>query len=651
MKLSEFIRNRLDSIIAGRRRAAGMSPAVADHLARVLLAAADELDRPPAGKDEQRESHESSRKAAQRLGQDLPLDRLIAEYGALREGVTSSFSEHMATGGVDVHEIVGLGRALDESLAMAVASRPDSPADSDDHAELNSMLAESEKRFRALVNATSHSVYRLSQDGREMRELNGRGRVVDTRSPTTSWLDEYIFPDDQPMARERFIEARRNRTLLEFEHRYRRVDGRIGWTLTRAIPLMDDDGRIIEWFGTATDVTARRQAQEALREADRSKDEFLAILGHELRNPLAPLRTSVDLLEHARGKPELLDNLRLIMDRQLSHLVRLVDDLLDIARITRGQVTLQRAALDLNLPIEAAVEQAKPAVLARQHHLHVDLHPAPLLVSGDHVRLTQVVANLLSNAAKYMETGGRIDVSTALEHDKAVIRVRDTGYGIPPEGFERLFTLFSRLDQHSAQAGSSGLGVGLALSHQLIALHGGTLEAHSEGRGCGSEFIVRLALVGAQALPGAAPDRQDDRSAPWRVLIVDDDDDAASTLRMLLEVNGQDVQVVDTGLAALKQVERFSPHLVLLDLGLPDITGVEVARGIRARRGGGEVLLVAVTGWGQDHDRQQTAAAGFDEHLIKPVTAKDIERVLTLAAARTRSCTAGRSIATPPGHS
>ncbi len=505
MKLSEFIRAHRRSLARG-----GQDASVVVALEHLLLSVADEMDatsRMPqrfcAGLTPPR--HSRLVRAAERVARALPLDSLVSEHAALRARVLRAWSHRRPRHREESStQILCFNEILDRSLSSAVASYSQALRRAErQQVELNQKLAKSEQRFRALVNATSTAVFRLGPDGRELQEVSGRGTVADKDTPTANWVDEYVYPDDQQKAAEAFREAARSKSLLEVEHRYRRIDGKLRWALSRAVPLLDGAGQITEWFGAAIDVTARRRAQQARRNADRSKDEFLAVLGHELRNPLAPLRTALDLLEHARARPELLDRLRPMMDRQLAHLVRLADDLLDIARIGRGEVTLQRRPLDLNEPIEAALEQARAAIAQRRHQLEVQLSTAPLPVEGDYVRLTQIVSNLLNNAAKYMDPGGTITVTSSADDGRAVVRVRDRGYGIPPERFHRLFKLFSRIPEHTAQTGGNGLGVGLALCHQLVALHGGSIEAQSDGLGKGSEFVLRLDLKHVDTLAPA----------------------------------------------------------------------------------------------------------------------------------------------------
>ncbi|HEX7034320.1 MAG TPA: ATP-binding protein [Pseudomonadales bacterium] len=515
MTLSEFVRQHAETFFTDLPRRPG-PPRQDDtdrpcrerwgYLYEILIASAEQADADggPARSDSRPVSSEIEEWAARhvdtRQQHGYPLEQVVQELQALKWRVLHACVEAPSIdASTRTRLAMRFGAAMDRGVATAVGCYDARLREAaEQQAELHARLARSEQRLRALLNASSHVVYRMSADGSEMRELDGRGTVSDTVRPNTGWMDEYVLPQDQPAVVQAFREALRDKRPYEVEHRYRRMNGKIGWTLSRAVPLFDEEGRIVEWFGAATDITARRQVEETLREADRRKEEFLAVLGHELRNPLAPLRTCVDLLDEARRRPDLITTLRPMMERQLSHLVRLVDDLLDVSRISRGQLELQRVPLDLNQPVAAAVEQTRHSISENRHDLEVRLAEMPLTVFGDAVRLTQVVANLLNNAAKYMDRGGRIRLTTASEGGQAVVRVRDEGYGIPPEHVDKLFKLFNRIDGHHPHSSEGGLGVGLALSHQLVALHGGTIEARSEGPGRGSEFIVRLALLNEQ---------------------------------------------------------------------------------------------------------------------------------------------------------
>ncbi len=372
-----------------------------------------------------------------------------------------------------------------------------------------------------------------------------------------------------------------------------------------------------------------RRAQEELQATDRAKDEFLATLGHELRNPLAPLRTGLDLLERARTKPELLDTLRPMMERQFAHLLRLVDDLLDIARISRGDIKLQAVPMDLNAAIEAAIEQVSPMIRERRHQLSAELSPAPIPVVGDFERLTEVVANVLSNACKYSEPACTITVVSAAAEGEAVVRVRDTGYGIPKARLDSIFDLFRQVPEHRAASGGGGLGIGLALSRRLMDLHGGTIEARSDGEGRGSEFIVKLPLSASLRAMSSEEDERDEAGPSRRVLVVEDNPDAADSLTLMITLMGHEVQTAYDGASAIEAFERSKPEVVLLDLGLPDIDGIEVARRIRAMSEGAGATLIALTGWSARTEyRQRAGEAEFDGYLIKPIDKDRIASIL-----------------------
>jgi len=376
-----------------------------------------------------------------------------------------------------------------------------------------------------------------------------------------------------------------------------------------------------------SEVGERARAEQALKEADRHKDEFLAMLAHELRNPLAPIRNAVHLM-----KIKMLDDPQValsrdIIERQLSHLTRLVDDLLDVSRITRGKINLTRQRLDVGDLIDRAVETVEPAIQARRHRLSIDIMDRTHAVYGDPLRLTQAIANILGNAAKYTECGGQIHVRSRRCNREIEIRVRDTGIGIAPEVLPRIFDLFTQLD-HRMERSQSGLGIGLALVRRLVEMHGGTVTAHSEGPGCGSEFVVRLPLSIERAVTAEGqlcePDRQTRAAEGRRILIADDNADALESLAALLSLNGHQVLRAADGEAALRVAEGFKPEVALLDIGMPGVDGYEVARRIRTLEGGREIMLVALTGWGQESDRKRAQEAGFDAHLTKPV---DLDRL------------------------
>ncbi len=370
------------------------------------------------------------------------------------------------------------------------------------------------------------------------------------------------------------------------------------------------------------------RARMAETEQAQRKDEFLAMLGHELRNPLAPIRNALEILEIDDDDPARRKQLRRMMLRQVEHMVRLVDDLLEASRLSQGKINLQRCPVDLRQVLEDAVELARRSRADGAPHIQLALPEQPLAVDADPVRLAQVFGNLLNNAIRYGRPDGTVEVAARHDGDKVVVGVMDDGDGIEPELLPRIFELFSqgRRSQHRLH---DGLGIGLALVHRLVAMHGGTVTAHSDGKGKGAQFVVRLPLSGAMqhgtgahepgatASTAAAAAVQED--APrLKVLVVDDNRDAAQSMAMLLEAMGVDVAVAHEGEGALEQAERFSPHLALLDIGMPGMDGYTLARRLRERDSGAGMVLAAMTGWGEERDRQRAREAGFDHHFSKP---------------------------------
>ncbi|HTV02737.1 MAG TPA: ATP-binding protein [Luteitalea sp.] len=373
----------------------------------------------------------------------------------------------------------------------------------------------------------------------------------------------------------------------------------------------------------------RQRAEAALREADRRKDEFIATLGHELRNPLSPMTSGLRLLQMPQVQGERAARIVEMMERQLSHMVRLVDDLLEVSRITRGLVDVRRDALDLVPILRDAVESCRESIDRASHALVVALPETPLPVLGDAVRLTQVFTNLLANAVKYTNAGGHIWLGARASDGRIRVSVKDDGIGLAPAHEDAIFDMFVQVDR-SARRSQGGLGIGLTLVRSLVALHGGRVEAHSDGLGTGSEFIVDLPLASAARVKPAEPHGAR-RLVGKRILVVDDNRDAADTLSGLLEVLGATVAVAYDGRTALDEAAAFTPDTVLLDLGMPGMDGYEVARALRTREPLRHTHLVALTGWGQERDHRRTQEAGFDDHMVKP---PDIDRLTAMVSAR-----------------
>jgi signal transduction histidine kinase len=479
---------------------------------------------------------------------------------------------------------------------------------------------ESERRFKALTDASGVVIYRMSADWSQLHELDGRGFLKDTASLDEYRIEDYVPAEDQALVRKTIDEAIRNKGIFELEHRVLRVGGSLGWTYSRAVPILDTDGEIVEWIGSAGDITSRKLAEEQLKDANRRKDEFLAMLSHELRNPLAPISAAAELLHLGRLDAVRLVQISEIIARQVKHMTSLVDDLLDVSRVTSGLVTLEFDAVDIKHVVADAVEQTEPLIESRRHHVAVHLPPDAALVFGDAKRLVQVVTNLLNNAAKYTPEGGVVDLQVKASNEQITIVVKDNGIGMTPEFLDRVFDMFSQA-QRTADRSQGGLGIGLALVKSLVELHHGSIVATSEGPGCGSGFTVRLPRHGVpnMQLPSSNDKPGNTRQGGLKIMVVDDNTDAASMLAMYLETSGHEVIVEHASRTALERARREHPDVFLLDIGLPDMDGNELARQLRSLPELASSCLIAVTGYGQEQDRKGTTAAGFDHHFVKPV--------------------------------
>ena len=421
-------------------------------------------------------------------------------------------------------------------------------------------------------------------------------------------------------ANERLAEAN---TTLQAE-KTRELEA-LNATLQRANAELERANRSLQ-----SEVAERARAEQALKEADQHKDEFLAMLAHELRNPLAPMLNAVQLMRMKPATDQQLSWSRDVIERQLAHLTRLVDDLLDVARITRGRINLSREPIELGTLVARAVEIVQPLIQERGHQFTTEIPDGTLRVNADPLRLTQALGNVLGNAAKYTERQGNISLSVRRQGTEIDIRVRDNGIGIPAEVLPRIFDLFTRLDRRSDHP-HSGLGIGLALVRRLLQMHDGTISAHSEGTGRGSEFVIRLPMLPetTQSVNGREPATTADAPAVRRrILVADDNADALQTLATVLELSGHEVFSAANGSLALECAERHLPEVALLDIGMPLLDGYEVARRIRAQAWGKRITLVALTGWGQESDRRRSQEAGFDSHLVKPLDLGKLTQLL-----------------------
>jgi PAS domain S-box-containing protein len=484
-------------------------------------------------------------------------------------------------------------------------------------------IRESEARFRNMADHAPVMIWMTDPAG-NCTFLSESWYAFSGQTPATGlglgWLDA-AHPDDREPAREAFLAANARHAPFRLDYRLRRADGSYAWAIDSATPRFGPKGEFLGYIGSVLDITDRKHIEEALKENDRRKDEFLAMLAHELRNPLAPIRHAAEVLKLADLGHPTANLARDVIERQTQHLTRLVDDLLDVSRIARGRITLRRERVAVAACVERAVEAIRPVTEGRGQTVRVSLPDAPLEVDGDPTRLVQVLSNLLSNASKFSPDGGQIAIVAAQAGPSAVLRVSDHGIGMPRELVPHVFDVFTQADR-SLDRSQGGLGIGLTLVRLLVELHGGAVEARSEGPGCGSEFEVRLPLMRASAAAG--PPSGVDEASPRarrvrRVLVVEDNADAADMLRVLLSMQGHEVEVATDGAGALVTAKRFQPGVVVCDIGLPQMDGYQVAHQLRVQSGHAPPTLIALSGYGRDEDRQRATAAGFTHHLVKPV--------------------------------
>lgn len=499
--------------------------------------------------------------------------------------------------------------------------------------EANESLQQSEQRYRSLFETSRDGIVTADKEGR-IQEANAAycemlGYTMDElRAINRGDLTPPAWRDfENRILKERVLAGEDSG---EYEKEYVRKDGRVFPVSVRAWPVEDASGKVVGMRALVRDITERKRAEDALRAADRRKDEFLATLAHELRNPLTPIRNAVYLLREDVGVPDkkqrALDQLAMI-DRQVDHLLRFVDDLFDVSRLAFSDIELKKARVDLVDILRQARESARPRIAAGRHDLLWKLPDAPVFIDGDFTRLAQVFAGLLDNAAKYTAPEGVISLVAEIEKEFAVVTVRDSGAGVPPDMLPLIFERFTQVDRALGRS-HGGAGIGLALGRSVVELHGGSIEAHSEGSGCGAAFIVRLPL--SRTEPRHAAAARPSKAAARRALVVDDEPDIADSLALLLEELGATAAAAYSGAAALERVRMFKPEIVFLNLAMPHMDGYATARGIRALPEGRETTLVALTGSEKRAVAEKLDAAGFDACLTKPAGREELQAALAI---------------------
>jgi len=487
--------------------------------------------------------------------------------------------------------------------------------------------------LRQIIDAVPSIIFVKDREGRFMLSNEALAQCYGTSPDSLTGLtDENFNPNADEVTH--FYQndldvIRTGKPKLIPEEKVTHADGSVHWYSTVKIPLYDTDNSCSKLLGVATDITERKHAEETLRLMDRRKDEFLAMLAHELRNPLAPISNAVRLLKMQEATDPKLALSCNIIDRQVTHMTRLLDDLLDMARIMQGKIRLKIEHFELTDIVNNAIETSRPLLESRKQELIISQSMTPQWLEGDHVRLAQVLSNLLNNAAKYTGEGGKIMLSVMREGSDAVIEIKDTGIGISPDILPQIFDLFTQAD-HTLAHSQGGLGIGLTLVRQLVEIHGGTVTAASEGIGQGSTFTVRLPALPMDS--SAAESARTESVLPtskFRILVVDDYADAAESLMMLLQAKGHEVEIADCGIKAIEQAQVFHPQVVLLDIGLPDLDGYEVAKRLRALPETRDATLIALTGYGQSEDHNRSQSAGFDHHLLKPLNFDELSALLT----------------------
>lgn len=481
-----------------------------------------------------------------------------------------------------------------------------------------------EQLFHLLMeNVKDFAIFMLDPEGRIISWNTGSKRILGYEEPEIIGqpFEKIFVPEDIQRRRPEYeLQTAKETGRAEDERWHLRKDGSRFWASGVVTPLLDENGNLQGFAKILRDITDRKRTEEQLAEANQRKDEFLAMLAHELRNPLAPIQNAVQIFKHESAGKLNLEEVAGMVERSLSRIVRIVDDLLDVSRITKGKIELRKERLTLQWAVQQAIESVQPLIESRKHDLSVSMPPEEVWVEADPVRIDQIITNLLTNASKYTEPGGKIWLNVERLGNDCVLTVKDNGIGISPEMLPRIFELFVQVD-HSLERAQGGLGIGLTLVKRLVEMHGGAVEVHSGGIGEGSEFVVRMRVV--PEYTGQRPDNvQSNRSKSensLRILVVDDNVDTAESLAMLLRIAGHQVTTENTGPKGLQTAISEKPDVVLMDIGLPGMDGCQVAQHIREHPEFAAMKLIAISGYGQEADQRRCQQAGFNHHLVKPV--------------------------------
>jgi PAS domain S-box-containing protein len=519
-----------------------------------------------------------------------------------------------------------------EFLGM-VGSSPDIT----EQVEAGWSLRESEARFRKMADHAPVTIWMC--DARGHCTFVSRGWQEHTgQAPDAAlgngWLDR-VHPDDREHVRSDFEDAARQHAPYRCEYRLQSPSGAYRAVLAAAAPMVEDGGEFRGYIGSILDITERKAQEDALRQADERKDLFLAVLSHELRNPLGAIANATEVLRCRAVAPEISAATNIIK-RQVGHLKHLVDDLLDVARLATGKINLRRQQLDVRDAVAAALEAAQRHIAARGHDIAVIQPAEAVYVDADPTRLSQLIVNLLTNSAKYTRPGGRIELRVTAHAAHVELQVIDNGAGIGADMLPRVFDMFWQ-EQPLTSHPEGGLGIGLAIAKSIVDMHGGVIEAQSAGAGKGSTFTVRLPRMSSSPVRQTPAPPASSAQQARMVLVVDDNEDSAKSLAMMLRMMGHETYEAYSGEAALALARAVHPQIIVLDIGMPDMSGYEVAERLRAEPHGDGVLLIALTGFGQEEDKQRSTGAGFDFHLTKPVDPDELKRVLALEHARARA--------------